>query len=326
MKKHDSIQAAFDDLRELAARSPSTDARNRLRKHIGRKNNHVVGRAAALAAEWTADEFTPHLESAFNRFMKDSVRNDPGCVAKYEIAKCLLRFDQPVYDLYLTGVRHRQMESVFGGKEDTAAALRATCGRALAYTGYSEAYQELALLVMDEEVECRRITVETLAALGSTASELLLRMRVLARDPESEIMAASFQGLMQVAPQSSLRFVAAYLHDAPAVAEGAALALGESRLPEAHSILRQLYESSVEFLVKEMLLLPIALIRSDAAYEFLLNVLREDRPELAAAALRGLVLFASSPERRTEIERVVEALSSQEISAAFQTNFLDQDL
>ena len=76
---------------------------------------------------------------------------------------------------------------------------------------------------------------------------------------------------MHIEPGRSLEFVAAYLDDEEvAIAEGAALALGESHREEALEILKRHVGPSI---LRPTVLLAIALLRNDAAVEYLRSLL-----------------------------------------------------
>ena len=96
-----------------------------LRAALGARSNLVVARAAEIVAEWELRDTTADLARAFGRFMTDPVRRDPTCAAKTAVAEALLRLDYDDVDLFSRGLRHVQPEPVWGGTEDTAAALRA---------------------------------------------------------------------------------------------------------------------------------------------------------------------------------------------------------
>ena len=84
-----------------------------------------MARAAEIVAEWELAPFELALIAAFDRFLPDAVRRDPTCAAKIAIAEALNRLESREAELFLRGVRHVQPEPVWGGREDTAARLRA---------------------------------------------------------------------------------------------------------------------------------------------------------------------------------------------------------
>src|SRR5579862_135441 len=102
-----------------------------LRTALRDRNNFLVSKAAAIAGELGIRELIPDLAAAFERFLRDPAKSDPQCWAKNAIAKALkdLNYHEP--DFYVRGLKHIQLEPVWGGQEDSAAALRGACVLAL---------------------------------------------------------------------------------------------------------------------------------------------------------------------------------------------------
>lgn len=301
---------------------PSPEGIARLRKLLGHRSNHVVGRAARLAGAWGAAEAIPELVGAFDRFLQLPVKTDPGCEAKQPVIEALFALGHSDPEIYLSGVRYRQPEPSFGPPIDTAAGVRGASGHALLYTGYPDAWFALVALLNDPEPRTRRMAMESLGGSGSYHAELLLRMAVLAGDAEPDITALGLQALMLVEPERSLAFVRRYLDDRdPVVAEGAALAIGEARLPESFPVLRKAWNSQRWSADRAALALPIALTREDEACAFLMDVIRDERERLANAALKALSIYASQPDRVAEIRAAVDARGSRELAQTFNQVF-----
>src|SRR6516164_1625298 len=102
-----------------------------LRKAFANKNNFIAGKAADLARELNLQELTPDLLRAFDRFFEKAEKSDPQCWAKNAISRALAAFELQEPDVFLRGMRHIQMEPVWGGQSDTAGTLRATSALAL---------------------------------------------------------------------------------------------------------------------------------------------------------------------------------------------------
>jgi HEAT repeat protein len=323
MAKRDTTQEALDRLRELEAEEPSDDGMGEIRAFLKHRVNHVAGRAAEVAEVWQAEALIPDLEQAFHRFLKNPVKTDPMCAAKLPMAKCLQKLDYASPDLLLVGVRHVQMEPVWGEPEDTAPGLRGACGRALAAMHYPEAYLELARLLMDSEPEARRSAVDTLRWLAGPESELLLRTKVLAGDAELDIEASCLHALTAMEPERSLAFVAEYLDSASELMAGAALALGESKHPEAFPYLREAWERAELETHRQALLLPLALHRSEEAFVLLMEVLQDARAETAAAAVNALGLYTRDADRAESVRQAVAARSEPAVREAFDAAFGD---
>ena len=318
MPKKDPSQQALDELRALEQDEPSDAGIARLRKLLAHRSNHVAGRAARLAGEWKAEGLIPELLSAFERFLQDPVKKDPGCAAKQPIIEALDTLEHSNPDVYLTGVRHFQPEPSWGPPEDTAAGVRGASGHALLNCGYPDAYLEMASLVRDPQARTRRMAMESLGGTGAYQAELLLRVAVLAGDDEPDIISLGLQGLMRIAPERSLPFVRGFVADSdPLVAEGAALAIGEARLPESFPTLRAAWESRGWYGRQSALLLPLALTRDDGAFAFLLGVVREEREGLAAAAVKALAIYEGQAERVAAIQAAVDSRGSRDLAQVF---------
>jgi len=299
MAKTDSTQKALDRLSELEEDGHAIDE---IADFLSHKSNHVVGKAASIIQEMGSDQFDAQLEENFFRFMKNPIKSDPTCVAKRNIIKCLLHMGSPAESVYKAGLAHIQMEPAFGPPVDTAPGLRGDCGRALAKIDHPDTFRIHASLIMDSEPETRRIAINTLIDLATIESEILLRTKILSTDLESDILADCFTGLMQIAPHESLEFVALHLASPDlACAHGAALALGESHHPKSFELLKQAWENESLPLPQYELLLPIALGRSDEAFNFLLDQM-DDTPEaFMTGYLDALSVFSGNDQKRETI-------------------------
>jgi hypothetical protein len=109
-------------------------ARTELAKALRDRNNYLVARAAALVADLAAEDLIPQLLQAFERFFVDPAKSDPQCLAKHAIAKALRDLGHRDANTFLRGVAYVQLEPAWGGRADTAAALRGTCLLALTDT------------------------------------------------------------------------------------------------------------------------------------------------------------------------------------------------
>jgi len=291
------------------------------RKALLGANKALAAAAAAIVAQYAVTDLIPDLVASFDRFLG---RQDKGCLAKTALVEALDRLEHYEPELFLRGLHHVQMEPVYGGRVDTAANLRANCALALARFGYPDVLFELATLVMDPQVEARRGAVKALTHLARDESELLLRVKALAGDAEPDVTGECLHGLIQIAPERSLPFVARFLGGPDLfVAEAAAIALGESRLPEAFGVLHSHWEDSIDPAFKEMLALPIALTRCDEALAFLLDVVETAHRDTAAAAVRALKVFdddACRPRIRAAADTRDEPAVRRAYAEAFQAD------
>jgi HEAT repeat protein len=263
-----------------------------LRRALARKNNHLVATAAQVAGEREIAALEPDLVQAFGRFMADPLKTDKGCAAKAAIAEALYQIGAIQEGLFLQGIRHVQLEPVYGGRQDTAARLRGVCAMALVRMGYPQVMIELAYLLADHELDARIAAVRAIAYGRSEAGVPLLRFKVLGGDDDPRVLYECFGALLKLAPETSLPFVAGFLdHANAAIAEGAALALGESRLSEAFEFLRTAWGSMFDPDRRNAVLLAIAMLRSEQALDFLLALVADAPLAVANEAIAALRIY-----------------------------------
>lgn len=345
MARKDPSKEALDRVRALEKAAPSDNGVAALRGLLAHQNNHIAGRAAAVAKEWKAEALIPELRAAFDRFLESPVTSDPGCAAKQPIMDALSMLGCADAEFFLSGARYVQREPVYGGgtrymgprasdwrdpeprgSQDTAAGVRGAAAQGLLNMGYPDAYLELANLLRDPDARTRRMAVECLGDSGAYQAELLLRVSALAGDEEPDVVALALQALMRLAPERSLPFVAQFLRTFNLViAEGAALAIGEARLPESFAILRRALESPGRRSAPVNFLLPIALTRSDDAFDYLLAIVREDREREAMLAIKALAIYAGQEQRVAAVRAAVDARASRDLAQFFNRAFEPQN-
>ena len=278
----------------------------------------VAARAARVAEDALLYELIPSLESSFAHFLDKPLKSDPSCLAKKAIARALVALDASNVDFFSNGLRYRQLEPVWGGTADTAADVRASCAMGLVASGYPRALVELTALLNDPDPTARMGAVRAIACGNPREAELLLRSKALAGDAEPQVLGECFTGLLGVEPDESLKFVAGYLtHADEAVRELAALALGESRLDAALVPLKEAWDGVLvgeEF--RRALLRAAAAHRSEAAFDWLLEILAEARVSVAVTVIEALAPYKHNSRLMQRLESVVtergdKALSEQ---------------
>jgi HEAT repeat protein len=310
-KRADSEAQALEALNALGPTTERSAQIAAVRSALGHRQFHVVAKAATLAAERLLHECVPELLGAYPRFLENPVKRDPNCIAKKAIARALVELECQDVDFFLSGIRYVQREPVWGGTADTAVDVRCSCAMGLASTGYSRAVAELAALLSDPEARARIGAARAIACSDPREAEVLLRFKALAGDQEPEVIGECFSGLLAIAPQESLRFVAEYLkHEDQAIREYAALALGESRQPLALERLRAAWDDEYVTLEARLTLIrAAALHRSEAAFDWLLSFIEHGTQAHADCAVEALSVY----ERNSKlIERVQSALARRE--------------
>ena len=323
MVRRPTDDALHKRLDELLTDGAPAGAADELRAMLDRKSSVLVSRAAKAAAALEARELAPDLTATFERLLDATPKADEGCLAKVALAEAMDALGALDPAPFLRGVRHVQMEAAYPSSVDTAPPLRATCAFALARLGGADAMLAITGLVADPEREARVGAVKAIAHRGGFDAELLLRLKALSGDPEVDVTAECLAGLMGVEPARSLAFVADFLRSPDeAIAEAAALALGESRelaaLPvlwnhRAHSILSPGMEDAV--------LLAVALSRRDEGVAYLLDAVANDTPTNAARAVTALRIYAHDAQVSRRVRAAVESRDAAAAWRAFREYF-----
>ena len=172
-----------------------------LQKALGNRNNFIVGKAAELVREFKLTQLTDALAVAFERFLENPEKTDPQCWAKNAIARTLAAFEYQEADFFVRGMRHIQMEPVWGGRSDTAGTLRATCALALIQCrslAETDLLAHLIDLVADKDKAVRLEVMRAIEQVGSPAASLLLRLRAVLGSDEPEVLGACYGGILRL--------------------------------------------------------------------------------------------------------------------------------
>lgn len=293
-RKLEQLLAKLESVRRDPHASESPIA---LRQILASKYSIAVAQAAKIAGEAERYDLIPDLVAAFDRCMTSPVETDPGCTAKLKIADALYRLEYSNEALFLRGIRHIQQEPIWGGSEDTAAALRGACALGLVRMNYSQVMSELADLLADPKPDARMAAARAIAYSGDLLAGVpLLRLRIQVGDT-APVLSDCFLALLQLSPESSLALIGRFFtSDLNEVAEVAALALGESRLPEAFPILQNWWQRTRIAELRRTALTAIALLRQDEAISFLLTLIREGAIPDAKEAIAALSIYHQDPD------------------------------
>lgn len=322
MARGKALEATLAKL-ELARADPTApESVALLRAVLAATSSHAAAQAAAIVGAYELGALVPDLVAAFDRLLEDPIRRDPGCAAKEAIADALYRIGVPEVGVYFRGIRHVQLEPVYGGKADTAVQLRGTCGLALVRAHHPDYLLALAELLADREAPARRIAAQALGYSENPAAQPLLRLKALIGDEEPQVMSECLLALLAVAPEASLEFVAGFLsRQPPETAEAAALALGGSRLPGALPLLRTWWENTFDASLRRSALLAIAMLKRDEAIAYLLEHVAESAAQHAVAAIEALALYRHDPRLRSQVEAAVERRTDRSLRREFDAAF-----
>jgi hypothetical protein len=305
------LDAQLEALHALADDPDTASARAELLRALETPVSALATVAANIIGGAELRGFEHALAAAFDRFMQAPDKHDKGCTAKTAIVRALYRTEADCDALYLRAIRHVQLEPIWGGRQDTAAELRATSGAALVQNDYPQVMLELARLLADGETAARAGAAQ---ALGATrhrdAAVALLRFKTLSGDADARVISVCLSSLLAADPDSSLAFVAELLAtESVERREAAAIALGESHLEAAFAPLRDACERAVLPVDRKAPLLGLSLLRSDAAWSYLLELVRAAAPEHARQAMEALAVFRHDAALR---ERVLAAAEERE--------------
>jgi HEAT repeat protein len=298
---------------ENAAEPPDAEA---VREALRSKCGAVVALAARIVAGREMRGLVDELGPAFTRLCERAVERDPGCRGKVAIAKALRALEAWQDEVFVPGVAFVQHEPVWGGREDTAAELRAECAMALAHSGREDALDVLADLLADGERAARAGAAQALGDTGRPDASALLRYKVRVGDPEPDVVATCLGSLLALSPRGSLPFFATLLKGRDGTAEAAALALGSSRLAAAVPLLLTFCEEATADARERTGYLALALLRDDAANEHLLGIVRDGDVSYAVAAAKALATFRDDPRLAARLRAAAEGRERAVVEAA----------
>jgi HEAT repeat protein len=320
---HRQIEAEVERL-NLLREAPPAEAVAALKKALSDRVNLIVAKAAKIAAEMRLHDLLPDLLRAFDRLFEKPAERDPQCWGKNALSKALVALDHREAAPFLRGIRHIQLEPVWGGQADTAATLRGTCALALpscADVTRGQILRHLVDALSDTALPVRSDAARALAQMEGDEAILLLRLKARLGDPEPEISGQVFDYLFQLEHDQALPFVAEFLQPKLGpVAEEAALALGSSRLPGAALLLEQSFARHRDPDFRMVLLRALSATRQPPALDFLLNLVRNAREADALCAVEALALHRDSADIRRQVEQAAGQREAA-VRAQFKKSF-----
>ncbi len=303
-----------------------------LRKALTDRVNLIAAKAGQIIGDLQMNPLLPDLLATFNRLFKNATETDPQCWGKNAIAKCLTGLEYDESAPFLRGYRFVQMESVWGGKTDTAVTLRSICTLALVQCRDLHRIEKMGHLVraMTDRHEAVRIdAIRALEQLGGEEASLLLRLKAGIGEKRASVTGQAIESLLRLEGSRALDFAGEFLKESEPgdvrelpsteeeVVEEAALAFGTSRMPEAVDALTQAWQRDP----KPVFLRAVSLSRHERAFDFLLNVVRSGRERDALAAIDALSLHRESTEVRSELETAIATRKSAVLGERFYVSF-----
>lgn len=271
----DAELTALESLRDAtpAAAEPA------LVKALTLRNNFLVAKAANLALHHGLSSLAPNLAEAFPRFLENAVKSDPQCWAKNAIAKALAAFEYQDSEFFLAGMRHIQLEPVWGGSEDTAGTLRGICALALVQCRELNSHRVLTCLTplfADKQLSVQVNAARAVEQVGTESAGLLLRLRAELGSGEPELLGACYCGVLALEGSSAIPWAAQFLPPEDDAAGEAAMAIAQTHTIEAFALLRDRFPGIRDPWFRTVVLAAIALTRQQPATDWLLDLIARD--------------------------------------------------
>lgn len=354
--------ASIHQLRVAVGSLAPEELTAQLKLLLQQKNNLVVARSADLARELDQRSLLPDLAIAFEHFFDTSEksppgaknnkastsRTDPQCWAKNALSKALHHLGCEDASLFLRGMHTHQYEPVWGGQSDVAGTLRANCAHALVdchELTHHAILRHLLDLVSDKDKNVRAEVVRAIAAAGGDSASLLLHLRAITSssepsDSRPEIMGHCCSGLLALEGIVAVPFVARFLAAQDDCSAEAALALGETRTPEALEALldclrppsentslrsstdgrRQRWRLHLEPEFAVALLTGIALTRHAKAIDTLIDLIAT-ASSLAEPALEALATANLGKDVQARLATVMRNIDTERLTLSYQRLF-----
>ena len=209
------------------------------------------------------------------------------------------------------------------GSKDVAAECRGLAALGLAQTRGGSAGPDAAVMLLvdllaDEEAATRVRAAQALGMWPGAAP--VLRLKAHLGDEEAQVTGEVFAALLRHDARVQLAFVAGFLdHEDTRLVEAAALALGESRQPQALPPLTAAFGRLARDPVHTSLLMAIALLRQEESLAWLLAQIPAARPAAAREILEALRLYRGDEKAMARIAQAAGGHS--EIARAFDEMF-----
>jgi HEAT repeat protein len=321
---YDRKLEALAELRKTSPQSP--ELAPALQKALKDRSNLIVAKAAAVVGELELKALLPDMSAAFARLLDEPAKADAQCWGKNALAQALKDLGHDDAELFLRGMRHVQLEPVWGGSADTAAKLRSLCAFGLLHCRTLSDVTVLGHLVdllgADADPGCRSDAARAIASVGRAEGALLLKLKVLCGDEQPAVTGSCLAALLQLNPSEGAMIARQLLaHTNEDLRYEAAGALGESRDPQAFEALRDCYQRTRDPRFRHALLLAIGASLQPAGIEYLTGLIQPPDLDTAAWAIEALAPARFRDEARQQVEAAVSRTGSDKLAAKFQRHF-----
>lgn len=315
------FEERVEAVRQAAQTPDDPDARKELQKALRGKQGYLISVAARALRHGGAD-LLPLVLEAFDRLLTDPIARDPQCHGKLAIAQVLYDQDHSGHEPFEAGVQHVQLEPVLGGRQDTAAALRGLCLMALMVQMHPRAWVFAGAMLADPERSARLAALRAIESGGRPdLAEPLLHL-AFAVETDPEVAMDCLAGLLRIDPAANLPLARARIAGSDAEqADIATLALGAARPDGALAVLVQALENTFEENRRRACATAIAMLRTDAAWQQLIETILDGELRLAEASIDALGSFQDHPGLRERVADAVADRGDPDLDAAFERAF-----
>ena len=204
---------------------------------------------------------------------------------------------------------------MWGGTTDTAPALRSLCALGLVQANHPQVLNELADLLADAEHDARAGAARAVGYSQNPAGIPLLRLKIHIGDSEPQVLSECFISLLQLSPAQAPLVVDSLKTGSEPVQALAALALGEARIPEAFTSIKQQWQRTRSPELRERFLLAIATLRTEEAIAFLIGLLARGNAQDAQAALVALDIYRHTTDIWQQVAKAVQIRDDASLTA-----------
>ncbi len=289
---------------------------------LKRANGIVVAEAASLASEWFATDLTDELADAFFRLRDKGLELDPQCWGKVALIKALHELAHHDGEVYLKGCQTFQLEPVYGGKEDSAIAVRSLAFGALVQLpviDFEKLLVALADLLADPSPKVRAEAARLSVSGPADKVAPLLRLKLKLGDSETRVMGACCDALLSLSPSAeTLTLIEEFSKSSSSALQAEALAaLAGSSLPEAIKLAIKRYSDLFDEQLRRIVITAMSTSATLEADTFLLSLLSEEQPE-SLWALNALKPKLHNAELQEEVRSVLRHQSDSDLLKIFQ--------
>lgn len=155
MTARKSIDNRLEDFASACELHQGEELQHLVIKALADRHYRLVAKAAVIGGEQLLYDTEAQLIDAYRRFLDNPVKKDPHCIAKGAVVRALVALDCQNHHFFLSAMRYKQPEPVWGGSVDTALDLRNTSAMGLVGTTYPRAAVAVAELLTDDEANCQ---------------------------------------------------------------------------------------------------------------------------------------------------------------------------